>query len=349
MSDAPTPPALAPPTLDEIRRARSILEGVARHTPTVPLHEYGDEGSDARDTTASGPASPGARRDIRLKLETHQPITSFKIRGIYHAAARIDPAARARGLSTVSAGNTAQALAWSARALGTTARSLMPDTAPATKIDAVRRYGGEPVLVSVDELFRFLRERGWLDEPYAFVHPWIERDVMVGHGTLGLEIVEDVPDVSTVYVPVGGGGLLGGVGSAIRAVAPDVEIVAVEPEGCAAFAASVRAGRATAAPCSTMCDGVAVPYVTDEVYPILASVCDRTMTVSEDAVVGAMRRLALGNRVVAEPSGALALAAALADDDAVEGPAVAIVTGGSIDADKLAAILTAGTGKNSGR
>ncbi|MEE9295151.1 MAG: pyridoxal-phosphate dependent enzyme, partial [Phycisphaerae bacterium] len=117
-------------------------------------------------------------------------------------------AIRARGLSTVSAGNTAQALAWCGRYFGVPTRSIMPDTAPRTKIDAVRNYGGEPVLVPMAEVFRFLKERLWEREPYAFIHPWTNHDVMIGHGTIGLEIVADLPEVDTVFVPVGGGGLI---------------------------------------------------------------------------------------------------------------------------------------------
>ncbi|MCH7599313.1 MAG: pyridoxal-phosphate dependent enzyme [Myxococcales bacterium] len=123
-------------------------------------------------------------------------MTSFKIRGVFNAVACLSPEERAKGLSTVSAGNTAQALAWVGRYFGVSSRSLMPDTAPGTKIDAVKQYGGEPVLVPIAEIFRFLKERAWEHQPFAFIHPWTNRNVMIGHGTIGLEIAGDLPEVS---------------------------------------------------------------------------------------------------------------------------------------------------------
>ena len=310
------------PALDAIREARERIGSAVRHTPLVPLHEsFGVD-------------------DVFLKLETLQPIGSFKLRGVLNAVSVLTEAERARGLSTVSAGNTAQALAWAARRFGVPSRSLMPDSAPTAKIDAVRAYGGEPVLVPVDEVFRFLKEHGWESEPYAFIHPWTNRAVMTGHGSLGLEIVEDLEDVDSVFVPVGGGGLLAGVGSAIKAVRPRVRVVAVEPEGCPAFHESLKAGRPMHVPCDTLCDGVAVPYMTEEMFPILRQLADATRLISEASVKGMIRRLAIEQKIVAEGSGALAAAAALMEEPSERGRSVAIVTGGSLDPAKLAAILT---------
>jgi len=309
------------PTLEAIREARERTRNVVRHTPLVPLHER------------FGAA------DIHLKLETLQPVGSFKQRGIFNAVALLSDDERARGLSTVSAGNTAQALAWSARHFGVTARSLMPDTAPQAKVDAVRALGGEPVLVPVAEVFRYLKDKGWESEPYTFIHPWTNPHVMTGHGSLGLEILEDLEEVESVFIPVGGGGLMAGVGSAIKAVRPEVRVVAVEPEGCPAFHESLRAGAPVEVGCDTVCDGVAVPYMTEEMFPLLKEIADGTCLVSEPNVKGMVRRLALDQKIVAEPSGALALVAALGESPARRGLSVAIVTGGSIDAAKLAAIL----------
>ena len=247
---------------------------------------------------------------------------------------------RSRGVSTVSAGNTAQALAWSARHFDVPARSLMPEHAPLAKIEAVRAYGGEPVLVPVAEVFRFLREEGWRDEPYAFIHPWTNRDVMTGHASLGMEIVEDLPEVETVLVPVGGGGLLAGVGAGLRAAKPSVRIVAVEPSGCAALHKSLDAGRPMEVDCHTICDGVAVPYITAEMFPLLRELASSDVLVTEDRVKWAVRGLALWNKVIAEPSGALAIAAATAIPRAQRGKTVALVTGGSIDPAKLSGILS---------
>jgi threonine dehydratase len=309
------------PTLDAIREARERTENVVRHTPLVPLHER-----------------LGAP-DIHLKLETFQPVGSFKQRGIFNAVAVLSDAERARGLSTVSAGNTAQALAWSARHFGVSARSVMPETAPQTKVDAVRALGGEPVLVPVADVFRYLKDNGWESEPYTFIHPWTNQNVLTGHGSLGLEILEDLEGVQSVFIPVGGGGLMAGVGSAIKAVRPDVRVVAVEPEGCPAFHESLRAGKPVEVACDTICDGVAVPYMTEEMFPLLKDIADATCLVSEANVKGMVRRLALDQKIVAEPSGALAVVAALQESPSKRGRSVAIVTGGSIDAEKLAAIV----------
>lgn len=312
---------IAPPRLEEIRSAALRLRRVAIRTPLVPLRTDGGE------------------RTIFFKPEIHQVVGSFKIRGVFNAVAAMPEAKRRRGLSTVSAGNTAQALAWCGRHFGVPARSLMPDTAPASKVDAVRRLGGEPVLVPRDEVFRFLKEHGWEREPYAFVHPWTSRDVMIGHGTIGLEIAADLPDVATLYVPVGGGGLLGGVGSALKALRPAAHVVAVEPEGCPALHESFRQGKPAEVECSTICDGVAVPYITQEMYPLLRAVADEVVLVPERKVKATIKRLALRERIVVEGSAALAVAAALAAPRPATGPAVCLVTGGSIATELLAQIL----------
>jgi len=308
------------PSLAELRAAERLLADVLAPTPLVAL---------------GGPGADG----IAIKLELLQPTGSFKVRGVHHALARMDPARRAAGVATVSAGNTAKALAWSARRFGVRARSLMPDTAPAAKVEGLRALGGEPVLVPVEEVFRHLRERLFEREPFAFVHPWTDRDVLIGHGTLALELLVQRPDVETVLVPVGGGGLIGGVGSALRALAPGVRIVAVEPAGCAALSASLAAGRASSAPCRTICDGVAVPYVTEELFPLLSELVDESVLVAEDDVRTAVLRLAAANHVVAEPSGALAVAAALALPPERRAGAVALVTGGNLDPRELATML----------
>jgi threonine dehydratase len=309
------------PTIPDVERAAERLRDVIVRTPLVPLHDF------------------DGRRDILLKLETLQPITNFKIRGVFNAAAVLSPGERSRGLSTVSAGNTAQALAWTGRHFGVPARSLMPDHAPETKIEAVRRYGGEPVLVPTAEVFRFLKEHGWEQEPYAFIHPWTNRDLMIGHGTMGLEILADCPDVDTVYVPVGGGGLIGGVGSTLKARKPEVRVVAVEPEGCPSLHESIRRDEPASVECHTMCDGVAVPYITEEMFPLLREIVDEVVLVPEDTVKATIKRLAYGNRVIAEGSAVLSVAAALATPGLRTGHAVCIVTGGSIDADDLLGII----------
>ncbi len=307
------------PSLEAIRAAAARLEGVVVRTPLVPLHAYGEP---------SG---------IYLKPETLQPIGSFKLRTVFNAVAAKSDEERARGLSTTSAGNTAQALAWTARYFGTTARSLMPETAPEAKVRAMEAYGGTPVLVPGAEVFRFMTEEGWKDEPYTFIHPWRE---MAGSATIGLEIVEDMADVERVYVPVGGGGLIGGVASAIKALRPDIKVIGVEPEGCCALTRSLEAGQPVSVQCQTICDGVAVPLVLPDVFEVLREVVDETVLVADRDAKAAVKRLALRNKIVAEPAGGLAVAAALAADSSERGRCVCIVTGGSINAGVLAEILT---------
>jgi len=315
--------AVQPPTKAEFDAAGKLLAEVIVPTALVPLGGAGAEG-------------------LWIAPEIHQPAGSFKIRGVHHAVASMEPERRARGISTVSAGNTAKALAWTGRHFGVQARSLMPEHAPRTKIEAVRALGGEVVLAPVDEVFAFLKGRAWEAEPYAFVHPWIERQVMVGHGTLGLEIAQALPAIDTLFVPVGGGGLLAGVGSALRAVLPEVRIVAVEPAGCPSLHAALAAGKPVEVSCETMCDGVAVPYITEEMFPLLRELVDEALLVSEAQVRAAIRRLALANHVVAEGAGALAVAAALSEPRRTRGNAVALVTGGSIDASALVQVLEEG-------
>ncbi len=311
--------AMVRPTLDEMRAAAEGLAGVVVRTPLV---EY-----------------RGGAADLWVKAEVHQPIGSFKLRGIFHAASQLTEQQRARGLSTVSAGNTAQALAWAGRHFGVSARSVMPETAPAAKIDAVKALGGEPVLVPGPEVFRYLREHGWEREPYAFIHPWTNRDVVTGHASLGLEILEDCPDVDTVFVAVGGGGLLAGVGSAIKAVRPEVELIAVEPEGCPSFHAALENGAPVDVACKTICDGVAVPYVTEEMFPLLRDLADESVLVSERDVRATIKRLALGNKLIAEGAGALSIAAAAAMPAQRRGVSVCVLSGGSLDPQLLADIL----------
>ena len=309
------------PQLEEFQLAAERLREIVVDTPLVPF----------------GGLEPDP--SILLKSEIHQVVNSFKIRGVFNAVASLDSAAREKGLSTVSAGNTAQALAWAGRRFGVATRSMMPDTAPATKIEAVKRWGGIPILVPTVEVFRFLKEHLWEKEPYSFIHPWTNRQVMIGHGTIGLEILDDSPDVDTVYIPVGGGGLIGGVGGALKELKPSVRVVAVEPEGCPALHESLRRGQATSVECHTICDGVAVPYITEEMFPVLRDIVDDVILVSEERVKSMIRRLAISNHMIVEPSAALSVAAAIETAEKERGKSVCLITGGSIDLEKFLNIL----------
>ena len=305
----------------DFESAAERLEGIIQRTPLVPFR------SDENDSS------------ILLKLEIHQPITSFKIRGVFHAVSSLSDDERKAGISTVSAGNTAQALAWAGRYFGVEAQSVMPDSAPESKIESVRRLGGTPVLQPMAEVFRFLKEHLWEQQPFAFIHPWTNRDVRIGHGSMGSEILNDCPDVETVFIPVGGGGLLGGVGAALKLLKPEIQIIAVEPEGCPSFHASIQQGSPATIESNTICDGVAVPYMTEEMFPVLRELADETVLVSDRTVKSYVKRLALHDKIVVEPSAALAVAAADNYPERKRGLSVALVTGGSIDAKKFTDIL----------
>lgn len=316
-----SPAFAAKPTLDQVREATVRIRDVIVHTPLVPLRP--------------SERHPG----IYLKPEIHQAVGSFKLRGVFNAAASMSERERSQGLSTVSAGNTAQAVGWCGRYFGVPARSVMPETAPQTKVDAVRSFGATPVLVPGDEVFRYMREHVWESEPYSFIHPWTDQRVMTGHGSMALEIIEDLPDVETVFIPVGGGGLIGGVASTLKQLKPDIRIIAVEPEECCALYASFRSNEALAWPCQTMSDGVAVPYLTDEMYPLLREIVDDIALVSEYDTMQTIRQLAVENKMVVEGAGALATAAAMAYSERDRGVSIALVTGGGIDIDKFITIV----------
>lgn len=302
---------LAP--IEAIRAAAKAQREVVARTPLVPLR------------TGAGRTAD----NLLLKLETFQAIGSFKLRGVFHAVQSMPAERCAKGLSTVSAGNTAQALAWCGRRFGVPAYCLMPDSAPASKITAVEQLGGSPRLVPREQVFDFLKQRRWEQEPYAFVHPWIEPAVITGHASLALELVEQASELEAVYVPVGGGGLIAGIASALRALSPATRILAVEPTGCPSLATALEHDHPVEVPCSTLCDGIAVPYVTEEMFPLLRSVVDRVVLVDEEAVRDAMRLLLYENKLLVEPSGAIAVAAALRD--AGDQHCACVVSGGSVD------------------
>ena len=305
------------PTMDEVYAARARLRGVTVRTPLLQLW-----GSDS----------------VWIKPEVLQPVGSFKIRGVFNAIASLDPDLREKGVSTVSSGNTAQAVAWAARKFGVPARAIMPTTTPENKLRATEAYGGVPDLRSADEAFGYLRNGGYRDFEDAFIHPVANRDLLAGHGTIALEIHEGMPDVETVYVPIGGGGLISGIANALKELAPSVRIVGVQPEGCTPVIAGLAAGEPVDVEVNTICDGVAVSFMFPEMYPLLRDLVDDIVTVSDDDVIQAIRRLALRNKLVAEGAGALATAAA---SKIGGGRSIAIVSGGSIDPAKLAEIITA--------
>lgn len=319
--------AIAAPEVSEFEEARARIRDVAVRTPLVPLQGY------------------DAVSDIWLKPEVLQPVGSFKIRGVFNWATSLTDPERRRGLATTSAGNIAQALGYAARVLGVSARSLVPDWLADNKTRSLERYGVELVRVPFDDLLDYMFEERWRQEPYSYLNPWGQPELLAGHGTMGLEILEDMPDVETVFVPVGGGGLIAGVGSALKALRPSVRLVGVQAAANPALQAAFAAGRSMWIEWKdTICEGVSVPIIVDEMYPLLRRLVDEVVLVSEESVRDAIRLLALRNKLVAEGAGAVAVAAAQSVAPSERGKTVCVVSGGSIDADLLASILAPSTG-----
>ena len=277
--------------------------------------------------------------DALLKLECLQPTGSFKVRGFFAAALALPPDRIRRGLITVSAGNAAQACAYAAHELGVPCRVVMYETAPVTKIEGVKRWGAEPVLMPRPAMLEWMANRGWESEPEAFIHPFAEAGVMAGHGGIGLELLEDVPRLQRVVVPVGGGGLIGGIASAIKGSRPEVEVIGVQSDGYPSWPRSFEAGHPVAITPATIADGTTAPNDPGQ-YELLKEVVDRWLIVPEPRLRTAIPELAASAKVVAEGAGALAYAAL---EQLEPGPiTVAIVSGGNIDPKLLAELLSGG-------
>jgi threonine dehydratase len=277
---------------------------------------------------------PGAQ----LKLECLQPTGSFKVRGFFAAALGLPKEQVSRGLMTVSAGNAAQACAYVAHSLGVPCRVVMYENAPPPKFEGVRRWGATPIPMPRERMLAWMADRGWETEPEAFIHPFAEPEVMAGHGGMGLEIAEDVPDVARVVVPVGGGGLVGGVASALKAVKPGIEIVGVQSDGYPLWPRSIEAGGPVHITPNTIADGTTAPFDSGQ-FELMKECVDRWLIVSEPRLRAAIPELASQAKVVAEGAGALAYAAL---EQLEPGPVtVAVVSGGNIDHKLLAELLTA--------
>ena len=317
--------AYAFPSLDDVQAAAERLAGVARRTPL--------ERADA--------LSEAAGADVYLKLEGMQRTGSFKLRGGYNAVAALTPAERARGVVTASAGNHGQGVALGARLLGARAVVFVPRSAPEVKQRRIVRHGAElrPVAGSYDDAHAaaaaFAAEMG-----AVFVSPVSDPAVTAGQGTVGLEIFEDLPGVRTIVAPVGGGGLIGGIGTVARALGPGVRVVGVQTDQTAAMHASLAAGRLTSPPYGpTLCEGL-TGDVDDASVALARRVVDEVVLVSEDAVRRAIRWLYVEEGVLAEGSAAVAAAALLEGAiPELEGPVAVVLTGSNIDAARLVPIL----------
>ena len=314
-----------PLTLEEIERARERIIGGAIRTPLVRLD------ADVQDT------------EIFLKLEVLQPIGSFKIRGAGSLIESLSEEELADGVWTTSAGNMAQAVAWYARRKGIPATVVMPDSAPDAKRSAAERLGATVVPVSFEEWIGVFRSRTYPGMRGAFVHPFSDRRVMAGNGTIGLEVLEDLPDLDAVVIPYGGGGLSCGIAAAIRARSSAIRVYAAEISTAAPLAPSLDAGEPVQIEYTpSFVDGIGAPVVFPEMFALARTLLDGSLVVDVDRAAGAVRLLATRAHVVAEGAGAVPVAAALAGM-AGAGRVVAIVSGGGIDASELAGILSQAT------
>ena len=312
---------LEPVSLEEIRAAQGRIAGSAIRTPLVHLNV--DE----------------APAEIYLKLENLQPIGSFKLRGAGNAIGVASRAALARGVYTASAGNMAQGVAWNALRLGLECTVIVPDHAPKIKLAAIERLGARIIKVPFETWWRVLAEREYPGMEGMFVHPVSDPAVIAGNATIGLEILEDLPDVDTVIVPYGGGGLSCGIACTFRALKPGTKVYACEVETAAPLSAAFAAGTPrTIDYTPSFVDGIGGKSVLKEMWPLARQLLAGSLVVSLAEVAAALRLLAERNRVIAEGAGAAPVAAALAGKTA-GGKVVCVVSGGNIDLEVLARIL----------
>ena len=311
-----------PIAIEDIEQARERVAGTVIRTPLVRL----DLGSGAPE--------------VWLKLENLQPTNAYKIRGATNAVACLSDEQRAKGVWTISAGNAGQGVAYAARQFGIPATVVAIETAPQTKLDRMRALGATIVPVSYQDAWKAAETHSFEGLDGTFVHPFDNHDFIAGHGTMGLEIFEDLPEVRTVIAAIGGGGLITGVGSAIKARRPEVKVIGAEPETAAPYAYSLAQGGPQWFPDwqASFVDGAGGKSVTERMWQRMRPVTDGTITVTLDQTREAMRLIAEKSRTIAEGAGALALAAALTGE-ARDGPIVCIVSGGNIDLSKFAELV----------
>jgi threonine dehydratase len=317
---------LVPPTA--IRAAAARLQGVLQRTPMERSRALSEVLGD----------------QVLLKCENLQRTGSFKLRGAYNRIALLSPEERDRGVVCASAGNHAQGVALAAALQGVEATVYMPVAAPLPKVDATAAYGAAVELVGdvFDEALQAALERAERDGS-VFVHPFDHPDVIAGQGTLGLEVLDQAPDVATVVVPVGGGGLVSGVATALRDARPDVRVVGVQAAGAAAFPASLASGRLETLPAvDTIADGIAVKRPGELTLAHVRELVDEVVTVGDDVLARAVVLLLERAKLVVEPSGAAAVAAVLAGEVLLDAPVVAILSGGNIDPLLMQHLVTSG-------
>jgi threonine dehydratase len=303
--------------LESIRRAAAALQGVAVRTPLV---------------TVPASALPGP--PVALKCEHLQPVGAFKVRGAFTAISRLSEAERARGVVTHSSGNHGQAVAFAARHFGVRAIIVMPADAPAVKVEGVRRHGGEVAFVTDRSQRQARCEELAAEHGMVIVPPYENADVIAGQATCGIEILEQMPDVETIVVQVGGGGLIAGIASAVQAVKPEVEVIAVEPEGAPKLARALAAGRPVRLETAvSIADGLLPFQIGTLPFEVIGGIVRRAVQVSDDEIAAAVKFLHDRVKLDVEPSGAAAFAAILAGRIERTGPTVAVVSGGNVDPD----------------
>ena len=309
-------------SIADIDDARVTIAGSAVRTPLVRLN------------VTDAPA------EIYLKLENLQPIGSFKIRGAANAIGHMSSETLSNGVLTASAGNMAQGVAWQARAMGIPCTVITPDTAPETKIRAIERLGGRVIKASYEDWWRCFEERSFPGVDAAFVHAFDDPYVMAGNGTIGLEILEDLPDVDAVVIPWGGGGLACGIAAGIRALKPECKVYAAEAATAAPLGVSMAAGSPQMVDYkASFVDGIGAKTVFPQMLELAQTLIDGALAADLEEVAAAIRLIAERNRVIAEGAGACAAACALSGK-AGGGKVVCIVSGGNIDFAKLCSILT---------
>ena len=313
-----------PITLEEVRAARERIAKTIVRTPLIRLE--------------LGPDQP----EIHLKLENLQPINAYKLRGAANAVAMLSDAERRLGVWTISAGNAGQGVAYAARRAGVPCTVVAIETAPAAKIERMRALGAKLILVPYATAWKTLEERAYPGAEGTFIHPFDDDQFIAGHGTMGLEILEDVPEAAAIIAAIGGGGLITGVGSAVKALRPDIKVWGAEPETAAPMSRSLAAGSPQAFPewKASFVDGAGGQSVFPRMWDRMKPIVDGVIVVTLEETQRAMRLMAEKARVIAEGAGALPLAAALTGK-AGRGPIVAIVSGGNIDLAKFAALVGA--------
>jgi threonine dehydratase len=316
-------PPVRPVTLDEIRAAGERIKNLAVRTPLIKLRH------------------DSAAPEIWLKLENLQPINAFKIRGAANAVAMLSPEARRKGVWTISAGNAGQGVAFAARDAGIACTVVAIETAAETKLERMRNLGARIVKAPFDACWRAMDVREFPGVEGTFVHPFDDHDFIAGNATLGMEILEDLPNVKTVIAAIGGGGLISGIGSAIRQLAPTVRILGAEPETAAPGALSFEKNSPQVFDAwqISFVDGAGGKSIFPRMWERMQGIVDGSIVVSLDEVRRAMRMVAEKVRVIAEGAGALGVAAALSGR-AGGGPIVAVVSGGNIDLKKFAEITS---------